>query len=148
MTALTIQEFGRGWYFKQAPGWGPRRSRAIRRVCLESIMPLLGTRSLAGLKVTHVRRWLRELVACKSTITVHFAAYTLRALLEAAQKQGHLSPSQWDELRTLLAYGAVEALCTRHRAQGGKAGGGIPDGSASEATPPECVSTSVNTGKE
>lgn len=114
MQVLTIRHFGRQWYFKHAHGWGQPRGRAIRQACLAHIMPHLGSRGLVSLKASHVRRWLKALLAEQTTITVLFAAYTLRALLEAAATQKHLSASQWEELRRSLAHGTVMAMGKHH----------------------------------
>lgn len=148
MKLLTVQEFGRGWYFKQARDWAPRRSRAIRLTSIRHIVPFLGDRPLATLKATQIRRWLRDRVTRASSVTVLFAAYTLRALLEAAHAKGHLSSAQWEELRACLSHGAVVALCRRRPVKGSGAPQEPPGGSAQLSLQSERVPEPYNHKQE
>lgn len=115
--SMTLNKFGRRWYFVQANSWRLGRRHAIRWACIRYIMPVLGERALSQLKTSHLDRWLKRLIVDESTITVLFAAYTLRTLLEAATAQGYVSLSRWNQLHSNLSRHSVETRCRRHHAK-------------------------------
>lgn len=115
--SMTLNIFGRRWYFEQADDWSHGRRRAIRWICIRHIMPALGKGTLSQLTTSHVDRWLKQLIAEESTITVLIAASTLRTLLEAATAQGYVSPSQWTQLRSRLSRDSVATRCQHHHAK-------------------------------
>ena len=112
---LTLNDFGRHWYFKHLSSWGPGRSRAVRLLCLRYIMPELGIQPLTSLMASHIEAWLCGIVEREAAVTDHLAADTLLKLLEAVAKQGHLSGVEFDQLRRLLEYRAVKELCEWQR---------------------------------
>jgi hypothetical protein len=107
-TAMTLNAYARQWFLHHASTWPSSRRLAIRRHCLELIMPVLGQYPLSELSPDRVHHCLDTLGNTIKPQAACFVRTIVLEILEAALDDREITASRYNELAGLLATPATE----------------------------------------